>query len=270
MASAIRRSRPSGSGLRDGRSPPPYTRKNRGPAPSASRMRRLMSPGLVGEHGERMRGEAIEGLLHAGVEARVLGEPPRVLLEEDGQRVLGGQGDARVHEAARDQVPRPAADERADDVQRRGSGAEGSIRAQRGVHGVGEVAAGIDERAVEVEDDERAGRRHSGRTRSRGRRVGACSSRRPARISRISPTSFCRSSREGGDVEPAEARQELLQPAQRDGEHLLRVREVAVAQLQQRLRHVLEHGVELPLRGGAGARGHGRRGRPGTRRSARR
>ncbi len=90
------------------------------PRPRAERVQDAPAhvSGLVGEHGERMRGEAIEGVLHAGIEARVLGETPFVLLEEHRQRVRGGKRHSGVHEAARDQVPRPAADERADDLQR--------------------------------------------------------------------------------------------------------------------------------------------------------
>ena len=165
-SSATSRSRPPGSGLRAGTSPAPHTRAKREATPRPSRIVRLNGPGLFVSTARSCPSEGVERLRDTVVQAGRLEQPLAVALEEDRQHVVERPVDARVPQRALDQQARAFADE-ADHHLERDRGRAGRDPLQRRVRGRGEVARGVDERAVEVEDEERH-RRASPDRRSRG------------------------------------------------------------------------------------------------------
>ena len=137
-------------------------------------------PRLVREDGEGRSREGVEGLRDAGVEPRRVEEALPVAVDVDREDLLGGEPEAGVAQAALDQEPRPLAHEREDGLEGERRRARGDAP-EGGVDGGRDVAGGVDERSVEVEDDEpgqgstraRRSRGPSASRASRGRAPGA-------------------------------------------------------------------------------------------------
>ena len=167
--------------------------------------RRLMSPGLLVSTARRRSRELVERLPHARVEPGGVEETAPVFVEEHRKDLVRRTASGRPRpalRATRTRAPLPM-NERTTSCGR--DGASGRGAPQRAIDGGGEVLAGVDERPVEVEDDETRARARPVTPAGRGAGAGAtapCSLRWPARDSRSSPSRRCRSSRRAATLRP--------------------------------------------------------------------
>ena len=136
-----------------------------------------MSPGLLVSTARVGPGQGVEGLRDAGVEPRRVEEPLPVAVDVDREDLVDGE--ARGRRGAGCARPAAARPRRRSES----TALEGERRRarrhplERGVDGGRDVARGVDERAVEVED-ERAGPRPTPAPRSRGPSAARASRRR--------------------------------------------------------------------------------------------
>ena len=125
---------PAGSGLRAGTSPAPQTRAKREATPRPSRMARLMSPGLVGEHGEGRPAEGVEGLGDArgrGASCRGAARGSSRGRRAAPRRRRGSRPAWRRLRSTRTRAPSPT--KREDGARAGSAGAPGATRCERGV-----------------------------------------------------------------------------------------------------------------------------------------
>ncbi len=109
---------------------------------------------LVGEHGHRDAGgeEAVERLANAGVELGVVELVLAVVAEEEGQGLIDVLGGAEIAKRPLDQHGRAVADVLIDGlVLERIPAHEG----ERGIDRVRQIEARIDQRAIQIEDEQR-------------------------------------------------------------------------------------------------------------------
>ena len=147
---------PAGSGFRgNGPSPPTTASSREKPREIEARResRRVGRERLVRQHGERARArQRLEHVGHARIRTRVL-QQARVVDREKAIERVGGRSIPAAANARATSVAAPSPTMRP--IAPRA--AARAARFEQRVRRVGDVAAGIDERAVEVEDDETKG-----------------------------------------------------------------------------------------------------------------